>query len=44
MSAKEQSELLDNLQKQMQNAAKQLNFEEAASLRDAIVKLKGEMD
>ncbi|WP_428845234.1 excinuclease ABC subunit UvrB [Apilactobacillus xinyiensis] len=44
MSKKEQKELLGNLQKQMQNAAKQLNFEEAATLRDTIVELKGEMD
>nr|WP_220751032.1 excinuclease ABC subunit UvrB [Apilactobacillus xinyiensis] len=44
MSKKEQKELLGNLQKQMQNAAKQLNFEEAATLRDTIVELTGEMD
>ncbi len=36
-------ELIDQLEKKMQNAAKELNFEEAASLRDRIKKLRDKL-
>jgi len=43
MSKAEQSELLKNLQEQMEAAAKKLDFEAAANLRDTILDLKAEM-
>ncbi|MFD1418405.1 excinuclease ABC subunit UvrB [Companilactobacillus keshanensis] len=43
MSKKEQKELLSNLQEQMEAAAKKLDFEAAANLRDTILELKAEM-
>ncbi len=43
MSKKEQNELLGNLQEQMEAAAKKLDFEAAANLRDTILDLKAEM-
>ncbi|WP_413627539.1 excinuclease ABC subunit UvrB [Fructilactobacillus vespulae] len=43
MSFKEQEEMISNLSEEMREAAKQLDFEQAASLRDTIKKLKKEM-
>ena len=43
MSKKEQAELLANLKEQMESAAKKLDFEAAANLRDTILELKAEM-
>ena len=40
MSRAEQHELINNLEQQMQRAAKELNYEEAATLRDTIMELK----
>lgn len=40
MSRAEQHELINNLKQQMQRAAKELNYEEAATLRDTIMELK----
>ena len=40
MSRAEQRELINNLEQQMQRAAKELNYEEAATLRDTIMELK----
>ncbi len=42
LSAKEKSELIERLTKEMRAAAKLLEFEHAAYLRDQIAKLKGE--
>lgn len=42
MSAKERSELIASLTEEMKNAAKMLEFEHAAYLRDKIKELKGE--
>ncbi len=42
LSKKEKQELIKNLTEQMQNAAKKLDFEEAATLRDALLELKSE--
>ena len=42
MSKKERDELIESLTKQMKEAAKLLEFEHAAFLRDEIAKLKGE--
>jgi excinuclease ABC subunit B len=42
MSAKERAELIETLTEQMKNAAKMLEFEHAAYLRDKIKELKGE--
>ncbi|USS86957.1 excinuclease ABC subunit UvrB [Fructilactobacillus cliffordii] len=44
MSVKEQQVVLKNLSDEMQTAAQQLDFEQAANLRDTIKKLKQEMD
>jgi len=43
MTKKEREELLANLKEQMENAAKKLDFEAAANLRDSILELKAEM-
>jgi Helicase subunit of the DNA excision repair complex len=43
MSKKDQKELLANLKEQMESAAKKLDFEAAANLRDSILELKAEM-
>lgn len=40
MSRAEQHELINNLEQQMRRAAKELNYEEAATLRDTIMELK----
>ena len=42
VSAKERSELIASLTEEMKNAAKMLEFEHAAYLRDKIKELKGE--
>ncbi|ERL66215.1 UvrB [Schleiferilactobacillus shenzhenensis LY-73] len=44
LSKKERNELISNLTEQMQNAAKKLDFETAATLRDTILELKAEVD
>ncbi|KRM29326.1 excinuclease ABC subunit B [Schleiferilactobacillus harbinensis DSM 16991] len=44
MTKKERTELINNLTEQMQNAAKKLDFETAATLRDTILELKAEVD
>ncbi|WP_099974457.1 excinuclease ABC subunit UvrB [Lactobacillus terrae] len=44
MTKKEKQELLVNLNEQMENAAKKLDFEAAANLRDTILELKAEID
>ena len=43
MKKAEQVDMIANLQEQMKQAAKKLDFEEAASLRDTIMELKAEM-
>ena len=40
LTAKQKQTMIKNLTQQMQEAAKKLNFEEAANLRDAIMDLK----
>ena len=42
MSKKEKDKLLNNMEKEMKEAAKALNFERAAELRDLIFELKAE--
>jgi excinuclease ABC subunit B len=44
MTKKERTELIKNLTEQMQGAAKKLDFESAATLRDTILELKAEVD
>lgn len=44
MTKAEQREMIDRLKAQMNEAAKDLNFEEAASLRDTILELESEID
>ena len=43
MSKKEKLDLIDNLTREMNLAAKELNFERAAELRDKILELKREL-
>ncbi|QGR00890.1 excinuclease ABC subunit UvrB [Oenococcus oeni] len=43
MPIKDQKEMVGNLTEQMKNAAKRMDFEEAAQLRDSILELKTEM-
>jgi len=43
MSKKERQELIARLEKEMKEAAKRLEFERAAELRDAILELKAEL-
>jgi excinuclease ABC subunit B len=40
MSKKERAALIERLEKEMKEAAKRLEFERAAELRDAIMELK----
>ena len=40
MSALEKKNLITKLEKQMKDAAKELNFEEAMALRDLILEIK----
>ena len=40
LTKEEKGKLLDKLEKEMKDAAKALNFERAAELRDAILELK----
>ncbi|MCA0971623.1 excinuclease ABC subunit UvrB [Halobacillus litoralis] len=42
MTKKERQELIDNLETEMKQAAKDLDFERAAELRDALLELKAE--
>ncbi|USS84961.1 excinuclease ABC subunit UvrB [Fructilactobacillus myrtifloralis] len=44
MTTKEQRAVLQNLSDEMETAARQLDFEQAANLRDTIKKLKKELD
>lgn len=44
MSKKQKDELISNLTDQMESAAKKLDFEGAANLRDTILELKAEMN
>ncbi|WP_367370866.1 excinuclease ABC subunit UvrB [Pediococcus parvulus] len=43
MSKKDQKQIIDNLTEQMRSAAKKLDFETAATLRDTIMELKAEI-
>lgn len=43
MSKADKKELVANLRSQMQAAAKKLDFEQAASLRDTILELQADM-
>ena len=43
MTKAEQKEMIDRLKTQMKQAAKDLKFEEAASLRDTILELEAEI-
>lgn len=43
MDKKDQKNMLTRLTEEMRDAAKQLDFEQAATLRDTIIELKGEM-
>ncbi|WP_283678096.1 excinuclease ABC subunit UvrB [Lentilactobacillus sp. Marseille-Q4993] len=43
MSKKDQQAMIKRLDAEMKNAAKELDFEQAATLRDTIIELKGEM-
>jgi excinuclease ABC subunit B len=43
MSQKDQKQMLERLTEEMREAAKKLDFEQAATLRDTIIELKGEM-
>ena len=42
MGKKEKAKMIDNLEKEMREAAKSLDFERAAELRDIIFELKSE--
>lgn len=41
LTAKQKKQMITNLKEQMQDAAKRLDFESAANLRDAIIELEG---
>lgn len=41
LTAKQKKQMISNLKEQMQDAAKRLDFESAANLRDAIIELEG---
>jgi excinuclease ABC subunit B len=43
MAKKDQKNMLARLTEEMRDAAKKLDFEQAATLRDTIIELKGEM-
>jgi excinuclease ABC subunit B len=43
MSKSERNKLIRDLEKEMKEAAKELNFERAAELRDLIIELKAEV-
>ena len=43
MTKKERNKLIRDLEKEMKEAAKELNFERAAELRDLIIELKAEV-
>ena len=42
MTSSERAQLIEKLEKQMREAAKMLEFELAAQLRDNIIRLRGE--
>lgn len=44
LSKKDQQEMISGLEEQMREAAKKLNFEEAARLRDTVLELKAEIE
>lgn len=44
MSPKDQKAMIARLEDEMRSAAKALDFEQAATLRDTVIELKGEMD
>lgn len=44
LSKQEQREMIARLEEQMKNAAKNLDFEDAASLRDTVMELKAQLD
>ncbi|AQW21853.1 excinuclease ABC subunit B [Lentilactobacillus curieae] len=44
MSPKDQKAMISRLEDEMRSAAKALDFEQAATLRDTVIELKGEMD
>ena len=44
MSKAEKLEMVERLSEQMRNAAKKLDFEQAATLRDTILEIKSEID
>ena len=44
LSRKSSEQLLRSLEKQMREAAKELDFERAAELRDAILELKASLE
>jgi len=43
MSRKEKQSLIERLEREMKEAAKNLQFERAAELRDALLELKAEL-
>ena len=43
MSKKEKLELISRIEKEMMNAAAELDFEKATELRDALFELKGSL-
>ena len=43
MNKKDQKDMLARLTEEMRDAAKKLDFEQAATLRDTIIELKGQM-
>lgn len=44
MSKPEQREMIARLEEQMKTAAKNLDFEDAAALRDTVMELKAQLD
>ncbi len=42
MTKKEKEELIDTMETEMKQAARELDFERAAELRDAVLELKAE--
>lgn len=44
LSQKDQQEMISGLEEQMREAAKKLDFEEAARLRDTVLELKAEIE
>lgn len=44
MDRKDQKEMIESLEDQMRAAAKELDFERAANLRDTVLELKAQID